>query len=120
MWSKMNVKLIIMVIAMIAIASSCTDKKENTMGVIDKTTTGKAIKLLSEKHPSSEHARIERGVSQVAAFWMDSDGSDKILSILFLTVLANTTNRYGGISQRFHLISIGLFRLKKAILCLSI
>ena len=44
---------------------------------ITKTTVDKVIKDLTAKYGESVKARLEKGVTQAAALWRSSDGSDK-------------------------------------------
>ena len=66
-----------LMLAVFSIITGCSNKQDEKMGIIDKTTVNKAVKLLKEKYPESVHWRIEKGAKQVADFWLESDGSKK-------------------------------------------
>jgi uncharacterized protein (DUF736 family) len=67
----------LLIIAVIGFFTACSNKEEERMGVIDKSTVSKAIKLMKEKHKNAEDWRIEKGALQVASFWKEVDGSKK-------------------------------------------
>lgn len=54
----------------------CSKKEEMLkMGTIDKITIKKAIDTLLKQYGDEQRFRIEKGVNQVASFWMETDGS---------------------------------------------
>lgn len=73
----------ILVVFMILLAS-CSEKKQDSdqksdkdvkMSIIDEATQKNVIDKLLDKYGEDEKFRIEKGVKQAAAFWMESDGS---------------------------------------------
>ncbi|MCX7879675.1 MAG: hypothetical protein N2517_03350 [Ignavibacteria bacterium] len=56
----------------------CSTNKEKGLNMfIDQTTIKKTVKTMIEKFGEGERERIERGVRQVANFWLEEDGSKK-------------------------------------------
>lgn len=67
---------IIMVVAGMLLAGCGPEKKEKeeAMGIIPRGTVDLVVSQLSDQYGANQRDRIERGVSQVASFWMESDG----------------------------------------------
>ncbi len=53
------------------------NKKTDKMGTIPQETIDRVITALTDQHDENMHELIRRGVSQVAAFWMEADGSSE-------------------------------------------
>lgn len=64
----------------VTIAISCKPSKEKTttsskMTFIDSLTIKSAVDTVKAKHPKADGSDITTGVTQVAKFWMEADGS---------------------------------------------
>ncbi|MFO7614127.1 MAG: hypothetical protein R6W71_05750, partial [Bacteroidales bacterium] len=77
---KTKTKLIALaVIIMAGITTQCTrtmkERGPIPLSSIDEVTKNQVIAVLREKYGDAQAFRFERGVSQVAGFWNDSDGT---------------------------------------------
>jgi hypothetical protein len=64
----------LLMLLMAACNGNATREKENAMGIIPEETVNNVVSELIQEYGEPLRAHIERGVSQVAAFWMEEDG----------------------------------------------
>ena len=106
-------KVTTLLVSSLFLLGACCSKNTKTqesMSNISNATIDKVVKQLNEKYPE-QSSRIERSVSQVAALWQATDGTEEQFTQLCLeqfvadetelTNLANTLQRNLEILLRF-------------------
>lgn len=82
------------IMALVSCKSGEQSKNEETMGSISQKTIESAEQQLMEKFGETERIRIKKGISQVAMFWQEEDGSEDDFIKFCLENFATGDNLY--------------------------
>lgn len=72
-----KITLILSAMFLIGCAPNAQQESNGRLGVISETTMNEVITKLAELHPGADRERMERGVSQAASLWTETDGTQE-------------------------------------------
>lgn len=94
-------KALLLSLSALIVLFACVQQPGGQMSVISDSKIQSTIEQCVEKHGSTQSARIEKGVSQVAALWQNSDGSPEDFTKFCIDNFVSDSDNLDQTAERF-------------------